>query len=369
MEDRRIKILHLIGNASLGGVAACLLNYFRFTDKSNFRFDFVTYGKSGFDARVEEIDPTSRIYTIPSFEKNPLGARRALYKACLSDNYAVFHSHMTTLSALALPCATKAEIPVRICHAHSAFDKNSDKYIVKKLLRPWAASKATHYMACSEHAARNLFRKKADQAFILPNAIDLHHFSCNEQDRLDLRKKFSLTDKTVLFTGRFVYQKNLFFLLEAFSKACEKEPMTLVLVGDGKDKPALQTAAKDLGIASKIRFIAPCDPADWYKAADVFCLPSRYEGLGMVAVEAQAAGLPCILSYDVPDEADVSGKSVFLPTSDPSLWAEKIVAVKKRNTADFSSPEFSAFDIRKQAHLLGDFYAHALKRNLNEGIF
>ncbi len=361
--DTRIKVIHIAGNARIGGVAAFLLNYFRYADTKKFRFDFVTYGRSDFDDAVHEIDSSSKIFYIPSFQKDPLAAMRALKRIYRSDHYAIVHSHMTTLSAFALPPAAKAGIPARICHAHSAFDKNSDHYLIKKLLRPFAAARATALAACSVHAARNLFAKKAETAAIIPNAIPAERFICTETERGKARETLHFLERTVLFVGRFVYQKNLFFLLDAFAKALQSREMTLILVGDGKDKGELLAYARARGIDGHIKFVPPCDPAVYYKAADLFVLPSRYEGLGMVAIEAQAAGVPCLLSDAVPKEADISGACRFLPAlsdKDAELWAHAMAEDAPRIQDAAERIEKAGYDIRKEAHLLTDYYKKLL---------
>lgn len=99
--------------------------------------------------------------------------------------------------------------------------------------------------------------------------------------------------------------------------------MTLVLLGDGEERHEIHKISSELDVADKVKIIPPCNPADWYKAADLFCLPSRYEGLGMAAIEAQAAGLKCLLSESVPKEADVTGKCVYLP-DDLNAWTEEL---------------------------------------------
>ena len=112
--------------------------------------------------------------------------------------------------------------------------------------------------ACSRHAAKNLFGKRADEAVILPNAIPAEKFYCSQAEH-ELRKaEFGFTGRTVLFVGRFVYQKNLFFLLEAFALARKKREMTLVLVGGGADEEGLRKRAKELGAEGSVRFVPPC---------------------------------------------------------------------------------------------------------------
>ena len=214
-------------------------------------------------------------------------------------------------------------------------------------------------MACSAHAAKNLFRTRADEAFLLPNAIDGAHFACSAQEHFEAKRKCGLEGRTILFVGRFAFAKNLFFLLDAFALARRQRQMTLLLVGDGEHRPALENAVREKGLEQSVRLIPPADPAVWYKAADLFCLPSRYEGLGMAAIEAQAAGLPCIFSDAVPKEADISKKSIFLPL-DEVRWADAMLKDRPRHPDGDKALLRAGYEIRKEAHLLTDFYEKAL---------
>ena len=223
MQGNRTNVLQIVGNARLGGVASCLLNYYRHADLTNFKFDFVTYAPSPFDEKVKEVDKEARIFYISPFQKNFLKGIFELEKICDRNDYSVMHSHLTTLSAFSLTAAAHTGIPVRICHVHSAFNKNSEHYLAKSFLRPFAAEHATHLMACSKHAAENIFGKRAAEAFILPDAIEAERFYSNGADYAESRKMLGLSGKVVLFVGRFVYQKNLPLLVRAFAAAARAE--------------------------------------------------------------------------------------------------------------------------------------------------
>lgn len=359
MQNKKINVLQIVGNARLGGVASCVLNYYRHTDLSRFHFDFVTYAPSVFDELVHAVDKSARIYYISPFQKNFLKGVFDLERICSDADYSVMHSHLTTLSAFSLTAAAHTDIPVRICHVHSAFNKNSEHYLAKSFLRPFAAEHATHLMACSRYAAENIFGKRADEATILPDAIEAAKFYSCEEDYKAARKELDLSGKVVLFVGRFAHQKNIPFLIEAFAKAAANENMTLAIVGDGEDKRAVYDAAKASGVKDKIRIVGPCDPIPWYKAADVFCLPSRYEGLGMAAIEAQTAGLKCILSSAVPREADITGKCLFL-NEDAYLWAEELKKPAEHFYDCKKLIEEAHYDIVREAWRLGKFYEDAL---------
>ena len=355
-EDGRIKVAQIIGNAALGGVAACLLNYYRFMDRGRYRFDFFTYAPSSFDERLKALDPQARVLTVPRLDTRFYKAVPALKKQLDEGGYAIAHSHMTTLSFFALRAAKKAHVPVRICHAHSTFDRQSDHYLVKAVLRPFAAKDATHLMSCGTLAAQNLYRKRAEEAAILPNAIDLRHFAPGGEDA---KAALRLSGRVLLFVGRFAPQKNLLFLLDAFSRARAREPLTLVLVGAGEQSESLAAYAKALKLGRDVRFVAPCDPAPYYAAADAFCLPSLYEGFPVVGLEAQAAGLPCLFSDKITPDADVAQNAVFLPL-DADVWAEAMLrsAAKRADGADRLRE--AGYDIRLEADRLSRFYDRAL---------
>ena len=414
-ESGRVKIAQVLGDASLGGVRSCILNYMRFAPKERFCFDFFVYegsggadlicegsgapadgkspqnggangnaGKGGclqgsggaetaagripgdFAEEVRAIDPEAKVFSFPRIDRHPLAAMRALRRAFRDGGYAAVHAHMTTLSALVLPAAKAAGVPVRICHAHSSFDRQSDHCFAKAALRPFAAIFATHRMACGKLAAESLYRKKADEAFILPNAVDLSRFACAAPAILP--QGFAPASpaqkmRLLVFAGRFAPQKNLFFLLDAFAAALPLCPMALALLGDGPQKEALRAHAKMRGIEKSVLFLPPQDPAPWYAAADALVLPSLYEGMPVVAAEAQAAGIACLFSDKVTREADICGGAKFLPL-DTEIWAQAMAGGLPPKADNAAKLAAAHYDIRTEAARLTDFYAAALAEAL-----
>lgn len=234
-------------------------------------------------------------------------------------------------------------------------------------------------LACGKLAAQSLFRNRADDAILLPNAIDLEKFKpFPAARRAALREKLNLCGYTFLFVGRFAPQKNLSFLLDAFARLCEiirssernssnlipqnKMPL-LVLVGDGVMRPKLEKQAETLKIANQVLFVPPCDPLPWYQAADVFVLPSLYEGLPVVAAEAQAANLPCLFSDRIDRGADICRFAEFLPL-DAELWAKRMLLPRERRSGGIRKLREGGYDIRLQAQKLQEIYDAALGREL-----
>lgn len=351
----RLRAAQIVGNAKLGGVVSSILNYYSHIDRTRWRFDFFTYGPSSLDEKLKELDSEARVVYIPRLDTQFYKAVPQLAKQLKSGEYAVAHSHMTTLSAFALRAAKGAGVPVRVCHAHSTFDRHSDHYLIKAALRPFAAADATVRMACGELAAQNLFGRRAKEAVILPNAIDLERFAPDPQ----AKARLGLEGRCLLFVGRFAPQKNLPFLLDAFALALRRRPMTLLLLGAGDEEKALRARAAQPDLAGHVRFLPQGDPAPWYAAADAFVLPSLYEGFPVVGLEAQAAGLPCLFSDKITRAADVCGSAAFLPLG-REIWAEAMAKDMPRLTDGAARLRRAGYDIRQEAGRLCEVYERAV---------
>lgn len=256
---------------------------------------------------------------------------------------------------MALSAAKKARVPVRICHAHSSAHKSEGLgYLAKCFLKPFAVKNATHLAGCSKLSNKWLYgKKRGEQAFLLRNAVDLNRFSPN--------KRLQHEGKIVGFVGRFVFQKNLEFLITAFSHLLKlRRDVKLVLVGDGKQKEKLQGLAQKLA-AGKVEF-HPETPAieQWYKKFDVFAMTSRFEGLPLVAVEAQCCGTPCLLSDKITKEADIGGNVRFLPLGDAKLWARTMNELLEASQI-IAAPEDFGYDISTEASRLLEYYQSIVK--------
>lgn len=318
----RIRIAQIVGDARLGGVSRCVLQYFESVDRDRFAFDFITYGPAETDAKIRALG--GNVLFIPPLT-NVVSSHAALERLLREGEYDIVHSHMTTLSAIALHAAEKAGAKVRICHAHSTIMPECEHKAVKKILRPLCVRNATHLAACSVFAAENIFRDRAKDAFILKNAVDTERFA-NAGEKEASKKALGLSGMVFLFLGRFAAQKNLCFLIRAFGEFLKRGgDGTLVLTGCGREEENMRKLIRDRSLENRVRIFPPADNTqDYYAAADAFCLPSLYEGLPIVAVEAQAAGVPGVYSAEITREADLLPGNVFLPVGkgDESQWAD-----------------------------------------------
>lgn len=366
MGKEPMRIAHIVGKWVGGGVEAVIMNYYRHIDKSKIQFDFLC-DEDSTNIPYEEIESLGgRVIIIPPYQKL-FKYIKELKKVLKEGKYKIVHSHINTLSVFPLYAAKKAGVPVRIAHSHSTTNKKEwKKNLMKLALRPLAKNFATDYFACSELAGRWLFGDKeydVDNVFLLNNAIDLDKFEYDEKIRNSKRKELKIKDDTIVIghIGRFVEQKNHRGLIEIFNEVHKLNKNTiLVLAGQGPLMEEMKEKVKSLDLEKNVKFLGQrSDANELYQAFDIFLLPSLYEGLPVVGVEAQAAGLLCILSDDMTKETKVLETTEFLSLSASSeVWANIILHsyenYKRKDTKEEISK--NGFNIKEEAHKLEDRY-------------
>jgi glycosyltransferase EpsF len=333
--DHALRVAHVIGSVCKGGVENVVFNYYRAIDKDRVQFDFIIDEDSPCEIPNDIMALGCRVYKIPSYKHLPAYIRE-LNK--ILSGYHIVHSHMNTLSVFTLFAAKQAGVPVRIAHSHSTLGKGEFKRnIMKTVLRPFSRLYPTLLLACSEHAGRWLFGDKAfdkGRVKVIRNAINVNRFQFNLQTRERVRRDLGISEKLVIgHAGRFMAQKNHLFLLDIFKEVHDqRQDSVLMLVGDGELRTAAEERVKQYGLSDCVLFLGLRDDVhELYQAMDVFVLPSLYEGLGMVAVEAQCAGLPCVLSDQVPKEAKILDDVIFLPlTAGKDKWAQAVCEIKHK---------------------------------------
>ena len=355
-----IRIAQIMGKMLYGGTESVVMNYYRHIDRSKIQFDFIADSDSKMPIpRKDEIESMGgRVFIVPPYQKINEYIP-ALIKLFKEQNYRIVHSHLNSLNVFPMYAAKMAGVPVRISHSHSTAGKGeTKKNILKYLLRPFAKLYPSHLAACSYHAGAWLFGEKtmkADKVTVFNNAIDLEKYSFNEAVRSELRSELGLDGKFVIgHIGRFCYQKNHDFLIDIFKEVYSHNPKArLLLIGDGEDRKNIESKVHKLHLNDAVLFMGNRTDVDrLYQAMDAFLFPSRYEGLGLVAVEAQIRGLRVLASTEVPSEAKISTGMEFLSLSDgPDIWAEKIIASDQET--HLLSGIYEAYDIERQsAHLL-----------------
>ena len=367
-----IRVLNLFTIMDRGGAETMVMNYYRHIDRTKVQFDFLVHReqRGAYDDEIEALG--GRIYRLcPIYPQNFARYKRDLrgfFQA--HPEYKIIHSHMSELGYFAFREAEQQGVPVRICHAHNAPHGFDAKMIVRTYFKKRMMPHLTHLFMCGEESGKWLYGEKNKSRFImLNNAIDATSYTYDLSKREELRRQLGLADELVIgHVGRFNPQKNHPFLLDIFAALLKKESnAVLLLVGGGEGMSKMQEKVQELGIAEHVRFLGVrSDVADLMQAMDIFVLPSLYEGLPVTMVEAQAAGLPCIISDKVPPECILTEGLVDIMTlsASPEAWAEKILAKRAIPRTDHRA-EIAAhgFDITTEAVKLQEFYLKAYEQN------
>lgn len=366
IKQEPIRIAQVIGKWVGGGVEAVVMNYYRHIDKSKIQFDFIC-DEDSTNIPYEEIEKLGgKVILIPPYQKL-FKYHKELKRILKEGNYKIVHSHINTLSVFSLFAAKCAKVPVRIAHSHSTTNKKEKKKnLMKQVLKPFSKLFATDYMCCSELAGRWLFGDKLydeKKIYLLNNAIDLHKFEYNEKIREEVRKELNIDEETFVMghIGRFVTVKNHEFLLDVFHEIYkENKNSILVLAGQGPLKEKIEQKAKEMNLDKAVQFLGQRSDANrLYQAMDVFVLPSLYEGLPVVGVEAQAAGLLCVLSDDMTKETKVLETTTFLSLNEGAKkWADTIDNATKQFERKNMLNEMAqkGFDIQKEVKKLEEIY-------------
>jgi glycosyltransferase involved in cell wall biosynthesis len=359
MGKNAIRVAQIMGKWLGGGVEAVVMNYYRNIDRSKIQFDFIC-DEDSTNIPYDEIKKLGgKVILIPQYQK-VFKYHKKLKQVLKEENYKIVHSHINTLSVFSLFAAKCARVPVRIAHSHSTTNKKEwKKNLMKQALRPFSKKYATDYFACTEHAGRWLFGDRTferGKVSIINNAIDLDIFKYDEKLRKEKRKKLKIKDDTLVVghIGRFVAQKNHTFLIDIFNELHKKKKNSiLLLIGQGPLMDEIKEKVEILGISDSVKFLGQRDDVnELYNVMDLFLFPSLYEGLGMVLIEAQANGLPCIASTEVPKIADISNNVQFYDLNDSiDIWLKNY----ETNRFKFICKN-CIYDIKKEAEKLEKYY-------------
>lgn len=336
-DNKPIRVLHVLSSLRPGGSQTLIMKIYRNIDRDRVQFDFAvrTQKPDYYDEEIQSLG--GRIFHLPWETENPLSFvsyKNALENILKNDGpFHVVHSHSNFHSGYILQIANKAEVQVRIAHSHNtAVGKTSwMRNLWAQLMRRKILNNATHLLACSPAAAKFLYGSQFDQDnryMLLPNAIDLDPYEKSNDDQTLWREKTGLPVDGYLIghIGRFDKQKNHALLLQIFVALLEIIPEArLILVGEGDLQQQMKHYAVEKGIVNKVHFLGVrLDVPEILAALDVFVFPSFYEGLGIVLIEAQAAGVPCVASDKVPEEVDLGlGLVQFISLDlNTQVWAQ-----------------------------------------------
>ena len=364
-----MRVLHIVTYMGRGGLETLLMNVYRHIDREKIQFDFLVHRsfRADYDDEIEALGGI--IYRLPRLNPFDPGYRKVLLDFFRQHpEYRIVHSHLDCMSSIPLAAAKKAGVPVRIAHSHNSNQDKNLKYPLKLIYMRKIPRYATDLFACSQLAGDWMF--PGQKVRLVKNGIETQTFSFNTEIRKHMRQELGLEGNLVFgHVGRFMPQKNHSFLIDIFAEVQKKQKNTkLLLVGEGPLEGEIREKVRKLELEDEVLFLGVrSDVNRIMQAMDVFLLPSLYEGLGMVAVEAQCVGLPCVVSEGVPAECSMTDGVTYLPLGNPEEWAEAVLSMgngKRENQVDHIKR--AGYDIVTTANWLQEFYCEKGRSLIDE---
>lgn len=365
MHSKRIKVAMITNSMSINGISAVIMNYCRNLDRSRFQISILA-GEPIDSVYADECERNEiEMITLPPRKQDTYHYYRALYHILWKNEFDIVHIHCNSATVTPeLLIAWLCGVKIRIAHSHNTTCSNMK---IHRAMYPLFRRLYTNGLACGQMAGEWLFRDKKFE--VLPNGFQTENFSFDAAERESIRSELHIGHSLVIgHIGRFNGQKNQPYLLRVFEKVAEKRTdAVLLLVGTGPDFEATRAIAEKSRYKDRIILYGTTqNPRAMYSAMDVFVLPSRYEGLPVVLLEAQITGLPCIVSDRVTKEMDFGSICWESIDADPEIWAEKILGTQLLREVDREAyrqahqNQIAAYDIKSTAKQLDRIYTNLM---------
>lgn len=360
------RVLHVFGTLNRGGAETLVMNIYRNIDRSKIQFDFVVHheDEGAYEEEVRKLG--GKVYRVPNYRGTNHFAYKKAWDKLLKDHpeYKIIHCHKESIVALVMDEANKNG-RIAIAHSHNTQNIPGFKGKVMDVLNKNVDAKADYRFACSVDAGYRMFGRDKDFT-VIDNGIEVENFSYNPEIRAKIREKLGFSDKKVLgHIARFNKQKNHSFLIDIFADLIkEDDDYLLVLAGVGDLKEEIEKKVKDFGIEDKVIFLGSIGYVnELLQAIDIFILPSLYEGLAVSTIEAQAAGLKCLLADTIDKNSKITDLVEFIPIDGGTRpWIEEIQKALPYQREDTSEMiKKAGFDIRETAERLSEFYLNLIK--------
>ena len=366
-----VRIAIVGGKIDSGGKKNLIMEYYRHIDRNKVQFDFICDSDSQAIPREEIESLGGRVYEIRPYQ-NIIGNMVDIYKLCRKNRYPVMHAYNSAMNLFPMFIAKIAGVPVRISESLSMAHEGDWKTKIKKILRPMSKWFANYYMSCGDDCGRWQFGDKlfdAGKVDVFKTVINTEFNAFNPELRDKTRKEFGWEDKIVIgHIGRFTPQKNSVHLIEIFAAVAKKEPKAvLCLIGDGELKEEMMAKIDELGIKGQVNYLGRReDIQQFYNAMDMFLLPSLYEGLPVVGLEAESCGLPMFFSTEVTREANACELGHFIDLAEnETVWADEILKAVRENMPKRRSHAKevaeAGFDSASEAMRMQRYYFTAMK--------
>lgn len=362
-----IRVLHVINGLGSGGAESLIMNWYRYINRAKVQFDFLVRSRNNiYSSEIASLGGI--VYYAPQFpeqwHKNFVYTKKFMEQ----HKYKIIHVHANALMyTYPLYIASKQCVPCRIMHSHNTSAAKKIYYPLHFINRFRIKNLANIYIACSQNAGKWMFGNKLN-FYVLNNGINTDNFVFNTAIRNEYRKQLGIVDKLVIGNvAKFLPSKNHIFLLNIMAQIIKMEPESvMLLIGEGPEEEHIKNIAKKLGIFNHIQFLGVRkDVNNIMQAMDLFIFPSNFEGLGIVLIEAQVSGLPCLASDVIPLESKISQKIEYISLNKQAdYWARKALQLWHRYSMNRSCSvvQTSSFDIKMIAEQLENLYINNFER-------
>lgn len=371
-----IRVAIIAGKVDSGGKKNLIMEYYRHINRDEVQFDFICDSDSQAIPQEEIESLGGKVYIIAPYQnifKNMNDMRKIFKK----NNYYIVHAYNSTMNLFPMYVAKRCGIPVRISESLSMAHEGDWKTVLKKILRPMSKWFANYYMSCGEDCGRWQFGNKLydlGKVDVFKTVINTKFNAYNPELRDKTRREFGWEDKIVIgHIGRFTAQKNSIHMIEIFAAVAKKEPnAVLCLIGDGELKADVIDKIKELGIEKQVDYLGRReDIQQFYNAMDCFILPSLYEGLPVVGLEAESCGLPMFFSTEVTQEANACELGHFIALNESAdVWAEQIlkacrdnIPIRRSHAEEVCN---AGFDSASEAIRMQNYYLDAIERETSK---
>lgn len=370
--EKQIRVLNIVPIMQTAGIENFIMNLYRNIDRETVQFDFIVHSlkEAPYDKEIEALGGKIYRFTYKD-DKNFIKYVKDLFRFFKEHKeYKIIHGNMQSMMPVYLWIGKKCGVPVCIAHSHNSSYEKSTKGFILHLLSRFTKYVANVRFACSKEAAEYLFGKKTYE--FIPNAIDVERFHFQEEIREQVRKKLEIPEDSIVIghVGRFEVQKNHTRLIDIFAEVSKREPKAiLLLLGGGRLEEEIKQKVERLHLQEKVKFLGVRkDTNRIYCAMDLFILPSLYEGLPVVGIEAQTEGLKCLFSDSISKETKITEQIEYLPLqASDEIWAEKILQMateKVDRENSYQKVKNTRFNIKENAKYMKDLYIRYQERGV-----
>lgn len=343
------------------GISTFILNYSEKIISKDVYVDIVSPNHIDSERKRYIEENIGDIYELPCRKSNPIKYFYRLFKLIKKNKYDIVHIHGNSCTmAIELIAAMFGKCKVRIAHSHNTTCSHK---VINRILRPFFYIACNSRMACGEDAGKWLFRNK--KYTIINNCVDLSKYKYDLQKREKIRKKLNLREEILIgHVGEFNDAKNQIFLINLIDKlnSISKIRYKLILIGDGINFNKVRNITEEKGLLSNVIFTGAVNNVnDYLNGFDIFVMPSKFEGLPFVLIEAQAVGLKCIASDMITREANITNRVEYVPL-DINKWVDIIINISLDNRKNYNFNE--KYDLEKNAIRLISIYKELLNKNI-----